>query len=71
MIKLFVTVGTARKIRYIEKVEERGIKRRIDRHINRERKTITLLEGFQIFSAREICENTRIREDPRVLKVSV
>jgi len=32
-----------------------------------ERKTITLLEGFQVFPIREICENKR--EDPRVSKV--
>jgi len=32
-----------------------------------ERKTITLLEGFQVCLAREICENKR--GDSRVLKV--
>jgi hypothetical protein len=58
-----------RKIRYSGKVEEREIKERIDGLINMERKTITLLEGFQVFSNREICENKR--GDPRVLKVSV
>jgi len=34
-----------------------------------ERNTVTSLEGFQVFAAREIYENKR--EDPRVLKVSV